>query len=81
MINHQIKLENGKIVDVKVTSDVNAVTVSQQVTEGGVRAKTVNCTVTCYEGSKSYTHSWTCADGKNCSGDCSTPSNPKGSCY
>jgi hypothetical protein len=80
-MKQNIELENGKAIEVEVSTKGNAVTVSQQAIEDGVRAKTVNCTVTCYEGSKSYSHSWTCSDGQNCSGDCSTPSSPKGSCY
>lgn len=77
MLTQQIRLADNKFLEIKVSEDQGCVTVSQQFVDDGVKAMTKTCTVTCHTG-KSYT--WTCPDNKSCSGDCSAPDRPTGSC-
>lgn len=79
MFSQQLDLGGGRVLDVRITPKGDSVTVSQQIVVNGVRPQSKQCTVTCHATGKSY--SWSCADDKDCEGDCSDPNNPKGRCY
>ncbi len=77
-----LSLDDGTEVEITVDrKDSGCVTVGHQLITNGERALTKTCTVTCYGSGQPVSYSWTCSDGKNCSGDCSDPAHPKGSCY
>lgn len=81
MLKQMITLANNRELEIIVTQIDGGHTTSQAVIEGGIRPLSKTCTVTCYDGGKSYSHSWTCSDNQSCSGDCSVPSKPSGSCF
>jgi hypothetical protein len=80
MLKQVIKLSEARELEIVVTNIEGGHTTSQVIIEGGVRPQSKNCTVTCYSGGSSYSYSWTCRDNQSCSGDCSVPTNPRGSC-
>lgn len=71
-----IELGAGKQLHMTIAEKASCVTVSQYVVNSQGEKGTKTCTVTC--DGNSYT--WTCSEDQSCSGDCSDPKNPSGSC-
>jgi hypothetical protein len=72
-----IELESGAKLEITIKEKDGCVTVGQEIIFAKGKRGTKTCTVTCSTGKS---HTWTCADGKDCLGDCTKPDNPKGYC-
>jgi hypothetical protein len=80
-MEQKFKLQNGVTLEVKIIqNETECVTVSQRFVDVDNKFLSKTCTVTCGSGSSAQSYSWTCNDNQDCSGDCSDPNNPKGSC-
>jgi len=77
-MTHRFELSSGGHMTVSVTQQGECINVREEIQFRLDGPRVVNCKVTCGSTGKSY--SWTCADGKNCEGDCSDPNNPTGRC-